>query len=446
MRFDPARLAELVTAEAALTRQVEETAVRLNDLHSSDEAWTDQRLTEYSVLQQRHAQLLRERDSVRAERQAYELREPERSQRMADHPLTRFLRSGRRGLAAEELERMAVPDGDVVAGMPTDTVRIHLAPTRSDEASGTGSGGGSAVEEDLYTRVIDSLAYYGAAARMCWNFMTSTGGQYRFVQLDEASTEGMIEGDQGNQAIEDALAAMSVTTFSAHTSNSKFIDLTREFIQDAVFDVTSYVMRQIIRRIGRIWNRAYTLGNAAGIVGIVPSATSGAPNIAAARDAVTYPEIVDLQYRINRAYREMDEGGEGGFLSERSGRTGYMMSDGMEKIMRKMVDSDNRPLWVPSVREGEPALVAGYPYEVNAHMADPDANTASTKPLLFGNFSYYGVRTVAAIDVSMFWDSTTALTNSVRFLGHARRDGRPVGVTAGDPPICEAWAALTMAA
>ena len=81
---------------------------------------------------------------------------------------------------------------------------------------------------------------------------------------------------------------------------------------------------------------------------------------------------------------------------------GYMISDDAEKVLRVLVDTDARPLWLPSVREGTPDRYNGYPVVVNGSMADV---TSGNIPMLFGNFSYYGIRTVRAFELFRFMDS-----------------------------------------
>ena len=117
------------------------------------------------------------------------------------------------------------------------------------------------------------------------------------------------------------------------------------------------------------------------MIGVVSSATAGLTT--AANTGFTWVEITNLIYTINRAYREGGEMGEGGFNAEMGGMTGYMISDGAEKALRVLLDGDNRPLWLPSTREGVPNTLNGYPLVVNGHMADV---AASAIPVLFGNF------------------------------------------------------------
>ena len=118
-----------------------------------------------------------------------------------------------------------------------------------------------------------------------------------------------------------------------------------------------------------------------------------------------------------------------------------MASDTAEKVLRTLLDGDNRPLWVPSTREGLPNTLNNFPLVINGHMA---AVAAGAIPMLFGNFSYYGIRTVSSIEIFRFWDSRTAQKNTVEILAFSRRDGRPMGALTGT--LCDAYAKLTIKA
>ena len=56
--------------------------------------------------------------------------------------------------------------------------------------------------------------------------------------------------------------------------------------------------------------------------------------------------------------------------------------------------------------------------------------TSGNVPMLFGNFSYYGIRTVRAFELFRFMDSRTMQKNTVECLAFARRDARFMGPTA----------------
>ena len=445
--FDPQKLAELVDEEARIAQAIQELAVKLNDQHATDGTWDDARLARYTADQQRHGQLTRELKTVRDAIANMRLEEPERARATAASPLSRWLRGGAEATSMRmsgkpisgRLLMGRIPGGGGI------TFRIQAA-TRSDDASGQ-----EAVQEVIPPRIIDRLAFYGGVSRMSQQFMTGTGGDYRLMQMDGQDQEGEILDAQNTAVTLQDLANIGIQNFLARTCSSKSILLAREMLQDSVFDIQGYAERQAVRRMGRIWNRAFTLGTNDGAGaggagsaganrshGVVAAASAGLTTASAA--SFTWPELTSLIYKINRAYREGNEMGEGGFNAEMGGVLGYMISDGAEEKARIMTDGDNRPLWVPSTREGVPNILNGYPYVVNGHMAGVATGTI---PMLFGNFSYYGIRTVAMVEIFRFMDSRTMQNNTVEILAFSRRDGRPMGaIVAND---CEAIAKLTMA-
>lgn len=435
MRWDETKLNEIIGFEAQAAKELEECAEKCNAMHASDKPWDDGRLAAYSAEEMRHGQLTRKLESLRTERHRMELLEPEAAKKSHNSALGRFLRSGYDGLEADEIKAIGPREDEKhMAGGRAGDSFILRADTASDAASGQ-----EAVQEDIQPRVIDKLSYYGGIAKMAQQFMTGTGGEWRYIQENAAGQYGTILGAQNTAVAELDIPNLGVVTFNAKTATSGTIGLTLEMVQDAVFDIETYVERQAVRRLGRAWDRAFTVTQTGtGLpVGVVNSATAGIT--AASASAVTADELSDLEYSINRAYREGDEMGEGGFMGEMGGRIGYLMSDSMEQLLRKLKDGDNRPLWLPSIRDGVPNTIYGRPYEVSGHMA---AVASGAIPLLFGNFSYYGIRTVRNVEIYRFLDSRTMQNYAVECLAFSRRDGRPIGVLTG--ALCDAWAKLTM--
>ena len=70
------------------------------------------------------------------------------------------------------------------------------------------------------------------------------------------------------------------------------------------------------------------------------------------------------------------------------------------------------------------------------------AVAASAVPVIFGNFSYYGIRTVSSVELFRFMDSRTMQNNSVEILAFSRRDGRPMGALTS--AACDAVAKMTI--
>ena len=436
MVFDPQKMADLVAEESRLADGLQAISILLNEQHEDIKAHAadDAANATYMVGQQRHGQLTRELGSVRAQRDSYGLREPKLALKKADAPLSRWLRKGENGLEASERELYLgeISDGGIPGG--GGQTFVVKGATTSDTASAQ-----EAVQEEIPPRLIDKLAFYGGVSQMAQQFMTGTGGEFRMMQEDDSSQEGEILAAQNTAVSAQDLGNIGVVTFTANTASSKSMVVAREATVDVNFDIAGYIDRQALRRLGRIWNKAFTTTQTGtGLpIGVVSSATAGLTT--AVNTGFTYLEITNLIYTINRAYREGGEIGEGGFNAEMGGMTGWMISDSAEQALRVLLDGDNRPLWLPSIREGLPATLHGYPLVVNGHM---DAVAAGKIPVLFGNFSYYAIRTVSNVELFRFQDSRTMQKNTIEILAFSRRDGRSIGALTST--LCDAYAKMTI--
>ena len=433
------KMADLVAEQARLGGLLSDVSKRLNGMRESDEEWDEARSDVYNRDQMFHAQVTRELSLANSEIGTLENFRPSTVKASDADPFTRFLRQGENGLAQDERETMLgeIVDGAIPGGGGLTFVIRPEDQTASDAASGQ-----ELVPETIVPDVVDRLAYFGGIAKMAQQFITSTGNEFRVPQHDESAVKGEILGAQATAVTAGELANFGVITFGAKTASSKAITITREMLQDSIIDVASFASRRAVRRMGRAWDEEFTTGaTAGGAVGVVGIALAGVTTAAVA--AVTYDEFVDLVYSINRAYREDGEGGEGGISAESGGRLGFLMSDSMEKLIRKLKDSDGRPLWWPqAVSSGLsgplPSTFMNYPYEVSGSM---DAVAAAKVPILFGNFSYFGIRTVAAVEIFRFQDSRTMQKNTIEILGFSRRDSRAMGAV--NAAKCEAFAKLT---
>ena len=184
---------------------------------------------------------------MRAQRDRYEGLQP--ATREAEQgPIARWIRGGQDALAAEEREQFDEGEdwrSEQIAGAGASVVvrapRSPQAATQSDDSSGQ-----EAVEEEIPPRIIDTLTYFGGVARMSQHIMTGTGGDYRVMQMDADGQEGEILGSQDTAVSALDVPDIGVITFGSKTYSSRPIILTREMIQDSVFDIQRYVERQAL--------------------------------------------------------------------------------------------------------------------------------------------------------------------------------------------------------
>ena len=460
--YDPAREAELVTAEAASLAAIDEMRQRLTGMNESDEAWDEPRFGEYQRLQMAEAAEDRQLGRIRAELDRIRLAAPRTNPENEVPMIERFLRRGMNGLTAEEqtAQTEAVQEAgswNGLAELGGSAIMIGNGPNREErrrmaalERRGLLVGPQMAVASDAASgenlidtltqpRLVEGLSAFGGARRTSQIIRTARGNPMRIPRVDASGQEGELIGDQGDATAAEDTPNIGFSTLGAHTYSSKRMVLTVEMIQDAEFDIQSWTERQAIRRLGRITNKHFTNSVVNGPTGFVPKALT--TTTAAAAAAFTWEEVLQLQYDVDEAYLVGGENTMGGSRAERgSGMIGYTFGRPVEGYLRKLKDGDGRPLWQPDLVGGGPGMLLGYPYELNFSM---DAIATGKKPIVFGNFEYHVIRESASVMVYSFFDSRTAERYGVEIIGFCRDDSNIIGVeNGGETP---AFAALTMA-
>ena len=450
--YDKTKLAELVDDVSKLSKERVELAMSMTDNWSKREKdkWTDHQYLDHRANTERHTVLaqqigLYEQDI--AQMTALSPKEKlSESQRLVD-PMVRWgevimAKVGNIDVHfnAEEQKQYLTNPADIGAaafGMEPDKLGIgfkipfpedavHSSPlmvTRSDAASGQ-----ELVPETRLPRIIQRLKAFGGATTFSDVFTTPTGADYVIPNLDDTTNlgEGLAAQNSpvGSQDLED----VGSSTFKAYTWTSKGIKVSWESEMDSIPNLMNVVQDIAGRRIGRIRNAALTNGSGTNQpLGLVNSAKEAATTAESHKIGVA--DIETLIYAVDDGYLE-GEGDPLGFDPERAaGMVGFMIHRGVEQGLVALKDSQNRPLWLPSIQSRLGGVIYGYPYVKNYSM--PALTLDNGYSMLFGNGNYYGTRQVRDIQFFRFFDSATVLGASgkltVQFVALARGDGQPRG-------------------
>jgi hypothetical protein len=96
----------------------------------------------------------------------------------------------------------------------------------------------------------------------------------------------------------------------------------------------------------------------------------------------------------------------------------WMFGQTLRKVLRKIKDSQGRPIWTPGyesgITTGTPDLLLGYPIVINNDMPVPAANA---KSLAFGQLQKYLIRDTMEVTMFRFDDSGLHEARSSRLLG-----------------------------
>lgn len=275
------------------------------------------------------------------------------------------------------------------------------------------AAGGITIPETTLARVEKALKQFGAVRRAATLLSTASGEALVMPTNNDTGNVGELIGENTAAAEQDTVFASK--TLNAYIYSSKLIKVSIPLIQDSLIDFEGYIAGILGERIGRIQNQHFTTADGVNKpFGIVPAAAAG-PNAGAAA-ALSYADLVELEHSVDAAYRE-------------TGMCKFMLGDTALKLIKKLVDGEGRPLWVPGVATAAPDHILGYGYEVNVDMAAP---ATTVRSVLFGVLSKYHVREIRQV-VMMVLRERFAEAYQVGLVGFHRADGELLD--AGTGPI-----------
>jgi HK97 family phage major capsid protein len=282
----------------------------------------------------------------------------------------------------------------------------------------SGAAGGFAVAPDtsFYGRITEAMKFFGGMnVAGCTEINTSTGADLPIATDDDTSNTGTIVAEEGDHS-GGANTTFSQKVLHAYLFSSKIVKVSYQLLQDASFDIESYLGRKLGMRIGRIKNTYFTTGTGASQPqGYVTAAPVGRQSVVGNTTSAPFDDLIRLIHAVDVAYRGPS--------------CRFMMHDLTAQVYELLKDGDGQYLWKSSTTEGGADRLKGYPVVINNDMAQM---AASAKHTGFGDFSNYYIRNVRGIQLVRLTELYAA-TGQVGFLAFARADGGLVD--AGQGPI-----------
>lgn len=268
----------------------------------------------------------------------------------------------------------------------------------------TDIGGGFTVPDEFRNIMTETMKAFGGVFGLAEVITTSTGADLNWPTNDDTSNEGEILGE--NTAAGEQDIQVGGKKLKAYTFSSKQVRLSLQLMQDSAFGLESWVPKKLGERIGRRAARAWTTGTGVDQPeGITTSAIVGKTGANGQTTSIIYDDLVDIEHSVDVAYRANAQ---------------YLMHDLMLKVIRKLKDTQGRPLWQPIPAPGFPATINGFQYNIDNSMPVP---AASAKSIAFGDFKAgYLIRQVLDVQTLRLVERYAEYLQ-VAFLGFSRMDG-----------------------
>ncbi|MGW4703263.1 phage major capsid protein [Streptomyces sp. NPDC004285] len=300
-----------------------------------------------------------------------------------------YTRRGMGGLTVEQRQLMMSNQAEIRAG-----------------ATSPGSAGGFFIPTDTLNRITETMKAYGGLLGAANVITTGSGNPLNWPTNDDTANIGAILAE--NTQVTEQDVTLGQKTLGAYTYTSKLVRLSLQLVQDDVFNVESWLVRKLGERIGRAVAAHLATGTGTGQPeGLFTNATAGKTGGTGQTTSVTYDDLVDVQHSVDPAYRTGAQ---------------WAMSDSALKMVRKLKDTQGRPLWEPSLQAGVPSTLMGSSVIIDNGIPVPAANA---KSIGFGDINAaYVVRQVAGGQM-MRLDERYADFLQVGFLGFLRLDAKP---------------------
>ena len=312
-----------------------------------------------------------------------------------------YLKHGLAGLSAEHR--------NIMIGRFDPHFGIQMA-----QGVGTDSAGGFVVPDAPMQTVLEAMKAFGGIAPFATTIETPTGADMPIPTDNDTSNVGEIIAENAQHNEQDVVFAQTV--LKSYLYSSKIVRVSWQLMDDANMNFANYVARKLGERLGRITSTHFISGTGTGQPTGLLATTGGATTgvTAAATGVVTYDELVDLVASVDPAYVT---------------NARWVMNHTTLQEIRKLKDSQQRPLFGPDVAAGTPNSLLGFPVVVDQGMP---SMAASAKAIAFGDLGTYHIRRVRGVRILRL-EERYADYGQVAFIGFIRLDAALMD--AGTNPI-----------
>jgi len=163
----------------------------------------------------------------------------------------------------------------------------------------------------------------------------------------------------------------ATVTLGAHKLSS-IIKVSEELLNDAAFNLETYIAQEFARRMSAAEELAFISGDGSSKpTGLITSGETGVT--AASSTAITADEVIDLYHSLRTPYRK---------------NAVFIANDSTIKAIRKLKDGTGQYLWQPGLQAGQPDTILNRPVYTSSCMPEI---AGGNKVMLFGDMSYYWI-------------------------------------------------------
>lgn len=267
---------------------------------------------------------------------------------------------------------------------------------------GADADGGYLVPEEFEKQIVDGLKEANVVRTLA---KTITTQAERKIPI--AVGHSVAQWTEENAAYTESNPTFGQKQIDAY----KLTDLIRvstELLQDSAFPLEPYIRDEFVRAFGVAEEEAFCVGNGTKQPTGIFTANGGEVGVTAAgATAITVDELISLIYSLKSPYRRNAK---------------FFMHDSTVALIRKLKDGNGAYLWQPSIQQGEPDKLLGYPLYTSPYVPQVAAGALT---VAFGDFKNYWIADRAGRTVQRL-NELYAGNGQVGFIATERVDGKVI--------------------
>ncbi|WP_235629840.1 phage major capsid protein [Mycolicibacterium novocastrense] len=281
------------------------------------------------------------------------------------------------------------------------------------QSVGTDSAGGYSVPQTMLNRITERMKVFGGIAAEAETITTESGAPLEWPSVDDTqnsaviAAEGTASGSGGADIVFGTKSLGAYRYVAPGASNNPLL-ISKELLADSAFDIQSFVIDKLATRIARAQAVHWVNGTGSGQPDGITTNTTTTTTFTTA--AIDKDDLIAAMHDVDPEYGECCVG----------------FSDSTLEAIRKLEDSQGRPLWLPQAQSGLETAIGGtlFGHRVVIDQAfSAYADDTTNKWGVFGDVrSGYVIRRVQDVQV-LVNPYTNMGTGQVAYWTDARADG-----------------------
>lgn len=247
-------------------------------------------------------------------------------------------------------------------------LRTNFRDISNELKVGTDESGGYLVPEEMEIDIVNGLEDENIVRKLATKVQTS--GLHK-INIAATKPAALWVEEGGQLTFGDGkFDQVSLDAHKLHVG----IKVTEELLYDAAFNLEKYITEEFTRALANAEEDAFLNGDGVNKpTGIFDSKKGGELGLTTKAQTITADELIDLVYSLDRPYRK---------------KATFILNDATVAQIRKLKDINGAYIWQPSLKDGEPDRLLGYPAYTSAFAPKAEKGKLA---VAFGDFSYYKI-------------------------------------------------------